>query len=134
MPVGGREHGGVRFLQGFVIDLPRQSEIKGHIHRADRQDIDAFDGVSHAYRGSAETPFSVTVQTAVADSAKGDVNGDGRISSVDALMVLRAVNGRLNLTAEQFARADINGDGELSAAEAMRILQYANGKIASVLY
>ncbi len=96
--------------------------------------IDAFDGVSHALRGSAEEPFAVTVQVAVADSDKGDVNGDGRISSVDALMLLRAINGRLNLTAEQFARADINGDGELTAAEAMRILQYANGKLSTVLY
>lgn len=96
--------------------------------------IDAYDGVSHALRGSAEEPFAVTVQVAVADSDKGDVNGDGRISSVDALMLLRAINGRLNLTAEQFARADINGDGELTAAEAMRILQYANGKISTVLY
>ena len=96
--------------------------------------IDAFDGVSHALRGSAEEPFAVTVQVAVADSDKGDVNGDRRISSVDALMLLRAINGRLNLTAEQFARADINGDGELTAAEAMRILQYANGKLSTVLY
>ena len=70
----------------------------------------------------------------MADSDKGDVNGNGRIDMLDALLLLQSINGRVNLSAEEFARADINGDGELSAFEAMRILQYLNGKISTVLF
>ncbi len=96
--------------------------------------IDAFDGISHTLRGSAAEPFIITVQNTVSDSDKGDINGNGRIDMLDALLLIQSINGRVNLSAEEFARADINGDGELSAFEALRILQYINGKISTVLF
>ena len=95
--------------------------------------IEATDGNSYTYKGSAENPYSITVQLAVSDSEKGDVDGNGTIELRDALMVLMAINDRLNLTEEQFVRANLNNDEELSADEALRILQYANGMISSVL-
>lgn len=94
--------------------------------------IDAFDGISHAYRGSEAEPYVITVQEALDDSALGDVNGDGKITNLDALMLLQAINDLLNLDADQFARADLNGDGVLAAAEALRILQYVSGEVGSV--
>jgi hypothetical protein len=95
--------------------------------------IEAFDGVSYTYKGTALSPYSVIIQLAVDGSSKGDVNGDGVITTLDALMLLQALNDRLNLTSEQFARADINSDTTLSAAEALRILQYVSGKITTIL-
>ena len=95
--------------------------------------IEAFDGVSYTYKGSAQVPYTVTVQAALDPSARGDVNGDGRISNLDALMLLQAINDLLNLDAEQFARADLNGDGVLTAAEALRILQYVNGTVGDLI-
>lgn len=95
--------------------------------------IDAFDGVSHTYNGTAEKPYLVTVKVAVDDNSLGDVDGDGVITNKDALMLLQAANDKLNLTEEQFMRADIDKDGVLSAAEAMRILQYVSGKIGSIV-
>ena len=95
--------------------------------------IDATDGVTHTYNGSADNPYFVTVKVAVDRSSMGDVDGDGVITNKDALMLLQAANDLLNLTEEQFMRADLNGDGELSAVEAMKILQYVSGKITSVL-
>lgn len=95
--------------------------------------IDATDGISHTLKGSAEEPYVIIVQTAISDSDKGDVDGNGVIELKDAMMLLMAVNDRLNLTEEEFARADLNGNGELSASEALRILQYINGTITSVL-
>lgn len=95
--------------------------------------IDAFDGVTHTYNGTADKPYSVTVKVAVDDNSLGDVDGDGVITNRDALMLLQAANDKLNLTEEQFKRADIDKDGELSASEAMRILQYVSGKIGSIV-
>ena len=94
--------------------------------------IRAFDGVNYAYKGTAEQPYVIAVSEAVDRSALGDVNGDGQINVLDALMVLQAINDRLNLDAEQFARADLNGNGTLEAVEVLTILQYANGIIGSL--
>lgn len=94
--------------------------------------IRAFDGVNYAYKGTAEQPYAIAVSEAVDRSALGDVNGDGQINVLDALMVLQASNDRLNLDAEQFARADLNGNKTLEAVEVLTILQYANGIIGSL--
>ena len=95
--------------------------------------IEAFDGISHTYKGSEETPYLVTVKLAVDKNSMGDVDGDGNITAKDALMLLQAANDQLNLSEEQFKRADLNEDGILSASEALKILQYVSGKISSVL-
>jgi len=96
--------------------------------------IEAFDGSTYAYMGSADDPYAVTVQVSVAESDLGDVDGDGKITNRDALMLLQAVNDILNLTAEQFERADINRDGIICTAEAYRILQYVSGSITDVKF
>ncbi len=94
--------------------------------------IEAFDGVNYTYKGSADVPYTVTVQEVVSGDALGDVNGDGAITNLDALMLLKAINDQLNLTAEEFARADLDGNGSLAAKEALRILQYVSGAVGSV--
>ena len=94
--------------------------------------IDAFDGVSHTYKGTEDAPYTIAVQEVVDASSLGDVDGDGIITNLDALLLLYAINDKYNLTAEEFARADLNGDGELWAAEALRILQYVSGVVGSV--
>lgn len=94
--------------------------------------IAAFDGLSYTYKGTAESPFSVIVKQAVDKNSLGDVDGDGTITTKDALMLLQAANDLLNLEDDEFLRADINGDGELSAAEALRILQYVSGKVSTI--
>ena len=57
----------------------------------------------------------------------GDVNMDGVINSLDALLVLRASLVIAELTEEQMALADINGDGEVSATDALMIMRISLG-------
>ena len=94
--------------------------------------IVASDGVNTTRRDNAGEPFSVLVQEDPGEQMMGDVNGDGRVTVLDALRVLRAINGKVILTKEEFFRADLDGDGKLSAAEALRILKYANGEVGSL--
>lgn len=94
--------------------------------------IEAFDGVSSAFKGNEDSPYTVAVREEISADALGDVNGDGKINALDALLILQARNDLINLNAEQFARADLDGDGELSAKEALRILQYASGAVGSL--
>ena len=94
--------------------------------------IEATDGVSTTARGSKENPYRITVTASQNVSSLGDVDGDGQISALDALLLLQHINDLVNLNAEQFERADLNGDGRLTASEALRILQYVSGAIGSL--
>ena len=57
----------------------------------------------------------------------GEINGDGKLSAVDAKWVLQAVSGSRVLTPEQQAAADVNGDGKINAVDAKWILQAVSG-------
>ena len=94
--------------------------------------LEAFDGVSFTYRGSAEAPFAIAVREALNQNSLGDVDSDGAVTVRDALMVLQAISHKYNMTPEEFERADLNGDGQLSAVEALRILHYVSGKVGSL--
>ena len=91
--------------------------------------IVASDGRNTINKGSAEAPYTVIIKDASAISRKGDVDGDGVVTTKDALMLMQCLNDDIILKDDEFQRADLNGDGSLSSAEALRILQYINGKI-----
>ena len=57
----------------------------------------------------------------------GDVNGDGVVDSVDALMCLRAALGLISLEGSSVLAADVNGDGEVTSEDALMILRRALG-------
>ena len=63
----------------------------------------------------------------ISDSVLGDVNSDGKITTVDAKWVLQAVSGSRTLTPEQIAAADVNGDGKITTVDAKWILQAVSG-------
>ena len=94
--------------------------------------ISATDGHNTITRGSVESPFTVIVKDPSTLNNIGDVDGDGTITTKDALMIIRFINEELILTQDQFYRADLNKDGDLSTFEALRILQYINGNVTSL--
>ncbi|HBH94888.1 MAG TPA: hypothetical protein DDX91_03995 [Ruminococcaceae bacterium] len=71
--------------------------------------------------------FSEYVLAKKPDVQKGEINGDGKLSAVDAKWVLQAVSGSRKLTPEQEAAADVNGDGKINAVDAKWILQAVSG-------
>lgn len=56
----------------------------------------------------------------------GDVNGDGKINSVDALQVILHENDKIRFNGAQIDAADINKDGEINDLDALLIEQYSN--------
>ena len=58
----------------------------------------------------------------------GDVNMDGKVTAVDAMLALKLALLD-NPTDAILGLADVNGDGKITAVDAMRILQYATGEI-----
>jgi hypothetical protein len=91
--------------------------------------IVAYDENNSIAKGSAEAPYTVVIKDASAISRKGDVDGDGVVTTKDALMLMQHINETKLLTDDEFKRADLNGDGVLNSSEALRILQYINGKV-----
>ena len=57
----------------------------------------------------------------------GDLNGDGEVTAADALLVLRASLGIVELTPEQEALADVNGDGTVNGQDALLVLRMSLG-------
>ncbi len=59
----------------------------------------------------------------------GDIDQNGVVSALDALMVLQAVVGKQTLTNQQVSAADVSGSGTVDATDALNILQFVVGKI-----
>ncbi len=59
----------------------------------------------------------------------GDLNGDGKVTTADALIALQASVNKVQLTAEQQKAADVNGEEGITTDDALKILQKAVNKI-----
>ena len=55
----------------------------------------------------------------------GDINADGKVSAIDARMILQYAAENIAFTPEQVKRADMNGDGYITAFDARATLQAA---------
>ena len=63
---------------------------------------------------------------------RGDANCDGRVSSIDASLMLQLSAGLVqHLSCED--AADVNHDGRVNALDAALVLQYVAGLISSLL-
>ena len=61
-------------------------------------------------------------------AAKGDINGDGKITSSDAMLLFNHVSGKKLLDSDDKSRADVNGDGSITVADAMKVYNILAGK------
>lgn len=68
-------------------------------------------------------------QTIPAGRMKGDVNGDGKITSEDATLVLEVSTGSSEFTEIQIECADVDGDGMVSSVDSLLVGQMANGRV-----
>ena len=59
----------------------------------------------------------------------GDVDGDGKVGTNDALIVLQCAVGKIEMTDELYVLGDVNGDSQVGTADALLVLQKAVGKI-----
>lgn len=61
----------------------------------------------------------------------GDADGSGYVNASDALMILRAALGLIELPEEALAVCDVDGSGSVTAGDALLVLRYALGIIDS---
>ena len=87
------------------------------------------DGVAYDYRSNcyfAATPGDSGIE--ITQVIKGDVNSDGTVNIVDALLTLRKCAFLCELDAVQTEAADVDSSGTITAFDALRILQFVSGK------
>jgi len=61
------------------------------------------------------------------DVLLGDLNFDGTVNMMDALLLYGGTGGARNLTAEQAAVADVSGDGTVNMMDALLLYKVASG-------
>ena len=79
---------------------------------------------------SAAISATQTVVT-IEDYLKGDVNGDGKVDLVDAVLVINHYVGKPVVRFVEKA-ADVSGDGKADLVDAVKIINYYVGKIESL--
>lgn len=89
--------------------------------------IETSDGTNVITLGTKDEPYRVDIKESSAVSYLGDVDGNGVIEAVDAMLVLQHINGKRVLVNDEFRRADLNKNSILESFEALAILQYVNG-------
>lgn len=73
-------------------------------------------------RGSASSGSNVA-----GGNSRGDVNGDGKISTIDIVKVQRIIVGLDPLTDANLMLADVNGDGKVSTIDIVKIQRHIVG-------
>lgn len=84
---------------------------------------------------SAALLISSAAYAASADEIlAGDVNGDGKVSSADSLLVQRYTIGLTKLDDSRLEAADFNGDGKITNLDALQILRSTINLDSPTLY
>ena len=69
-------------------------------------------------------------EDAVAEKIIPDINGDGKINSMDALIILNISVGKdAGLSKEEMLKTDANGDGKINSMDALIVLNISVGNI-----
>lgn len=73
---------------------------------------------------SGSTDYSVDDPDDTTEYALGDVNHDGNVDSLDAMIVLRYDAGLIGLSDSRLITGDVNFDGDVDSTDAFLILRY----------
>jgi hypothetical protein len=119
--------------RNFATDISSKSTLAELMATAGK-DVVIKDKYSEKIDNSLDS-FIGTGYTLVVDETeyltvvKGDINGDGIISTIDYQAVLRYFKNLKHLDDVQFAAADVNEDGEVTALDYLKIkFAFMNGQ------
>ena len=75
------------------------------------------------------TGVSDDVTIIVTSVLKGDVDGDGKVNSTDALQALYISTGRLTPDLYQLLAGDVDANGAVNSSDSLNILYFSTGRI-----
>ncbi len=59
----------------------------------------------------------------------GDIDGNGKVNSTDALVILKASAGSTELSSSKKTVADFNGDGKVNSVDGLMVLRLSSGAV-----
>ena len=77
----------------------------------------------------AGATITVDLRFSEITALEGDVNGDGKVDTTDAKLIMQYDLGLVDETALELAVADVNGDGKVDTTDAKLIMQFDLGLI-----
>lgn len=105
--------------------------FKDSLENGDSVTVRKADGIAASdsdYIATGMTATAAGSSTSYTVVVPGDIDGDGNITALDAVVILRAVTGEVTIDAyAQKAAGDVNGDGWVRADDAVSILKYSIG-------
>ena len=114
--------GSVPIPQTLIVD--RSGTIRAHKRARFFDYEEMYDYINGWY----ETLLAEEAQASV----PGDVDGNGELTSIDALMTLRYVMGLLDESALDLNAADADGDGAVTSADALLIMRVSMGLVEAL--
>ncbi len=119
-------------LLNVRADATVDSEIVGALKKGAEVTVIEIKGVwaKFAYAQGKYGWFSLNYAS-LKSTAKGDVNGDGKLTADDARRALRFSAKLDKYSTGEFAAADVDGDGKLLAEDARTILR-ASAKLVTI--
>lgn len=81
-----------------------------------------LDSDGDGYSDGIELAFGADPFSAASRPALGDIDGDGRQNTIDAILFYRAVRG--DISASALTLRDLNGDGLINALDAIRLYRW----------
>jgi hypothetical protein len=105
-----------QFQQGAVVCLNAMGEIK----------TDGFVGTGDCFALFSDTNSITDILMAI---IKGDINGDGKVTSTDYLQLKNYFKGDMYLGLECFEAADVDNSGSLNSTDYLKIKKYMNGTV-----
>ena len=90
----------------------------------DKKDTDTNTDDTDTSTDKKDTPDTPDTPDKPVKRLLGDVDGDGKVSAKDSLLIQRYVINLRKLDETQQKAADVNGDGKATAKDALEILRY----------
>jgi len=86
----------------------------------------------HAWVNEFKLDESVTIHFVDCTADLGDVNLNGSISSLDAVLILQKVVGMISFNDDEYCRADVNENGTITSLDAAYVLMCTAGNCTSL--
>jgi hypothetical protein len=132
-----KANGSVTSSLDLEIEVPDGVDTDGNFTVYDytfkttsEQTTEQFIRVDEPFTGEkiGDVYYPVTYLVNMGSYKRGDINGDGKITAVDASLVLveytKLTDGSGDFDERQKKAADVNGDGKITATDASAILIY----------
>lgn len=91
------------------------------------KDANGYFSLSKDYVYISKNDVNIVGKVIANTYKTGDVNGDGKVSSLDYIQIKNHIMGNKKLTGASLERADVNGDGKVSSLDYIKIKNHIMG-------